>query len=357
MEPVSVLYDRPSWIPDGLNSGSLPASSETAVSDLLGRGTPLRANPHQHAAEQTAERVCVGLGLLRAPDYVREDRAAIGSLTALCYPDASADRLLIILLAMLSLFMVDDALDNYQRKNKDLSDVLIEWNTALGGRFSDGVAPVDCTPYGKLLFEICRRLNRGLCSDTWINRFRHSVSQYLAHSFRAAIRWQGKEEPVHWAMYAQERFHDVAVNPVLDLIEFSHEFELTEEEWCHESFQRARSCTIFHLALVNDVYSHEKEVVSRANPNNVIPVLERQLGIGTREAVSRAIGLANDCYLEFEKNAGYWAAEPCSPRVLTVINSMRTWMAASLAWHPRSTRYASDRPPVWLNHDKASDPG
>ncbi len=305
--------------------------------------------PSQHslfaAAIQQASRARL-LGVKLLPDEPeslrRFDTSNFGLLAAYTYPQATRERLEVCNDWHAWLFFFDDIADEVSevgQRPAHLEQLMVACVEVLRG------APLraGATALEHYTLDIRERLRR-FASDAWLARFADDVDLYLFRgTLPAAHHWASGTVPDFDAYYTQ-RALDSAVFTALDLIEITVEGrELPEQVLVHDDLQRMRELCTRVVALSNDLFSYEKEVLWHQNPNNLVHMLQVHLSMSLEDAVAEAIQVINkdvERFLVCEERLreSGWLEDS---RVTYYVDGMKSWMRGNVTWSLVSGRYCS----------------
>jgi hypothetical protein len=308
-----------------------------------------RSEPSLHARaidRATRERV-LGVKLLpRVQSAVRRfDASQFGLLTAYTYPQGTRARLEVCNDWHVWLFLFDDQADEQQEVGQQ-PEYLREYVESCLRVLRGGPLRARATPLERFTQMLRERMSR-LASEAWLERFTRNVEDYLYQGTLPAAR--------HWAAgtvpelepYIEQRAMDSAMYTALDLVEFAREGqELPEELWRQPLVQRMRHLCTRVVALTNDLFSFEKEVLWHRNPNNFVHVLRVNQGLGLEEAIGESLALINadtDAFIACEE--ALLERGPVDPRILSYVEGMKAWIHGNVRWSLVTGRYSSPSSP------------
>ena len=276
----------------------------------------------------------------------RFDSSNFGLLAAYTYPQATRERLEVCNDWHAWLFFFDDVADEVSevgQRPEALEELMVACVEVLRG------APMrpQATPLEHYTLDIGRRLRR-LASQQWLSRFADDVDLYLFRgTLPAARHWAEGTVPDFDAYYTQ-RALDSAVFTALDLIEITVPGrELPVEVLTDFDLLLMRELSTRVVALSNDLFSYEKEVLWHHNPNNLVHMLQVHRGMDLEEAVAEAVRVINtdmERFLASEErmHQSGWLEDP---RVAYYVAGMQAWMRGNVTWSQVSGRYCSRTSP------------
>ena len=284
--------------------------------------------------------------LPREPARVRRfDAGQFGLLSAYVYPKGRWERLALCNDWHAWLFLFDDQADE-QAEIGQRPEVLESYVEAClevlrGGRLRAGASPLE-----RFTFEVRERMSC-LASEMWMERFASDVEDYLLRGTLPAARHWTRGTVPELESYMEQRALDSGVYTALDLVEFAEPGqELPEELFRLPLVQRMRQLCTRVVALTNDLFSFEKEVLWHGNPNNFVHVLRMNQGLGLEEAVYAALDLINadtDAFIACEE--ALLASRLTDPRVLAYVEGMKAWIRGNVHWSLVTGRYSSPTSP------------
>lgn len=339
-----------------LQSGSAAFATSEEVAILQGPSLSAlrmpaawRSEPSLHARaidRSTRARVLTVKLLPEVRPAVRRfDASQFGLLTAYAYPRGSRARLEVCNDWHVWLFLFDDQADEQQEVGQR-PEYLREYVESCLQVLRGEPLRTRVTPLERFTHHLRERMSR-LASEAWLERFVRDVEDYLYRGTLLAAR--------HWAAgtvpglepYIEQRAMDSAMYTALDLVEFAQEGqELPEALFQQPLVQRMRHLCTRVVALTNDLFSFEKEVLWHRNPNNFVHVLRVNQRLGLEEAIGEAIGIINadtDAFLSCEE--ALLEQGPVDPRVLSYVEGMKAWIHGNVRWSLVTGRYSSPTSP------------
>lgn len=308
-----------------------------------------RSEPSLHARaidRATRARVLAVKLLPKVQPAVRRfDASQFGLLTAYTYPRGTRARLEVCNDWHVWLFLFDDQADE-QEEVGQRPEYLQEYVESCLRVLRGGALRARATPLERFTHHLRERMSR-LASEAWLERFARDVEDYLYRGTLPAAR--------HWAAgtvpqlepYIEQRAMDSAMYTALDLVEFAREGqELPEALFQQPLVQRMRHLCTRVVALTNDLFSFEKEVLWHRNPNNFVHVLRVNQRLELEEAIGEAMGVINadtDAFLACEE--ALLEQGPVDPRVLSYVEGMKAWIHGNVRWSMVTGRYSSPTSP------------
>ncbi|WP_155893427.1 terpene synthase family protein [Cystobacter fuscus] len=326
-----------------------PPRVEGLSLSLLRIPAALPCEPSLYAAamERSTRGRVLALELLRRePAQVRRfDASQFGLLTAHVYPRGTRERLELCNDWHVWLFLFDDEVDERvevgQRPAylKAYVDACLE---VLRG----GALRARATPLERFTWDLRQRMSR-LASEPWMERFVRDVEDYLHRGTLPAARHWTEGTVPDLESYIEQRALDSAVYTAQDLVEFAEPGqELPEELLRLPLVRRLRLLCTRVVALTNDLFSFEKEVLWHRNPNNFVHVLRVDRGLELREAISTAIDIINadtDAFIACEELLQ--ASRLADPRLLGYVEGLKAWIRGNVHWSLVTGRYSSPTSP------------
>ncbi|WP_434384428.1 terpene synthase family protein [Melittangium boletus] len=275
----------------------------------------------------------------------RFDAGQFGLLTAHVYPKGRWERLAVCNDWHAWLFLFDDEADE-QADVGQRPEYLAHYVEACLRVLRGGRPGARATPLERFTYQLRQRMS-SLASEMWMERFIHDVEDYLLRgTLPAARHWTDGTVPA-LEPYIEQRALDSGVYTALDLVEFAEPGqELPEELFRLPLVQRMRQLCTRVVALTNDLFSFEKEVLWHRNPNNFIHVLGVNQGLGLEEAIFAGIELINsdtDAFIACEE--ALLASRLSDPRVLAYVEGMKAWIRGNVHWSLVTGRYSSPTSP------------
>ncbi|MET0403510.1 MAG: terpene synthase family protein, partial [Cystobacter sp.] len=211
--------------------------------------------------------------LQREPAQLRRyDASQFGLLTAYVYPKGTWERLEVCNDWHVWLFLFDDQVDELAEVGQR-PEYLKAYVDACVAVLRGGALRAGATPLERFTYDLRLRMSR-LASEMWMERFVTDVEDYIYRgTLLAARHWTDGTVP-DLDSYIEQRAMDSAVYTAEDLVEFAEpDQELPEELFRLPLVQRLRQLCTRVVALSNDLFSFEKEVLWHHNPNNFVHLL------------------------------------------------------------------------------------
>jgi len=284
--------------------------------------------------------------LPRDPARVRRfDAGQFGLLTAHVYPKGRWERLALCNDWHAWLFLFDDEADELEEVGQR-PDYLRAYVEACLDVLRGGRPRAHATPLERFTFQLRQRMSH-LASELWMERFAHDVEDYLLRGTLPAARHWTEGTVPELEPYIEQRALDSGVYTALDLVEFAEPGqELPEELFRLPLVQRMRQLCTRVVALTNDLFSFEKEVLWHHNPNNFVHVLRVNQGLGLEESIFAALEFINsdtDAFVACEE--ALLASRLSDPRVLAYVEGMKAWIRGNVHWSLVTGRYSSPTSP------------
>ena len=294
-----------------------------------------------------AERLARACGLLETERDRLRFRAFV-RLDLFVFPYARLPRLAAAGAYNQWLYFLDDSYDDDAELGRDLPRVETVMARAFEV-FSTGWLPPFATPFERFTARV-RELLLPLAPPGWMGRFLGHTHDYLFHGSLEAMELWRDGGPRSLGHYLRVRAHDSAVYPVLDCSALALGAKLSPEVLSHPLVKELELRTVRHVALLNDVFSYQKEVLQHGSPVNLVQVLARERGVDFAQAAELAIEHVNG------ELQGFLAAERAlsSAGMLTsdvalYLTGMKAWMRGNYDFSLRSRRFrAPDSPFVEL---------
>lgn len=144
--------------------------------------------------------------------------------------------------------------------------------------------------------------------------------------------------------FCHVRMWDSATIPCEIMVELCGNCVLPTSLFHDPRIEQLKTCWAKHIALLNDVYSYEKEVVEVGTSWNLIPVLQKNTKLTLPQAVDRAIRMVNSLAEDFEDIADELLKDPHQkssvPLLSEYVYSMRQWMIGNIVFSNHTQRYS-----------------
>ena len=288
---------------------------------------PAQVNPHRDQSMAATYDICsrYGVGLTGMHRYT--------SMSSYLFPAASPERLVTIDLLNAVLFYIDDVYDRNAAGPLDGHDPL----TADVYRHCIEIFLHGRMPAGQhRLYPIWQELHRrfgALSSADYLQRLTQSLIEHFQATGIANDAFAGLgDERVH--AYIEARAHDSGMYPTVLLIEFAAALELDSAVLSHPMIARATYLTVVVAALLNDLFSYEKEVIQLGSRFNLVDILMTAHRLSFESAVHRSVLFINRLIADFqaiESHLPVWANPELNQQARVYVNGLRDQMSA--AWH------------------------
>jgi hypothetical protein len=303
---------------------------------------------HARSIERATRARVLGVNLLpRVPSVLRRfDASQFGLLAAYAYPKATRERLELCNDWHVWLFLFDDEADECVEVGQRPA-YLQEYMEACLEVLRGGALRPRARPLERFTHDIRRRMER-LASASWLARFAEDVESYLFQgTLEASRHWTAGTVP-DFDSYLTQRAEDSGMYTCVDLVEFAQEGrELPRDVLATAELRRMRELCTRVVALSNDVFSYEKEVLWSRNPNNLVHVLQVHQGLGLEASVAEAIQVVNAdvaCFQVCEERL-LESGLLNDARVAFYVEGMKAWMRGNVCWSLLTGRYCSPTSP------------
>lgn len=181
-----------------------------------------------------------------------------------------------------------------------------------------------------------RTVELGATRD-WLNRFAADMENYFAgcidetHYCRHRIIPSVKQ-------YRDLRVRTVGTQLVFAIQELGTCGVVPQSEINRPDVIAARELAVLLTAWVNDVYSYPKELRSEA-PLNLVTVLAHEYGLGTRDALQRAVELYNHDLGRLERMVEAIRTTTRSDSLTGYLDGMFDWIHGHRVWIESCGRY------------------
>lgn len=296
------------------------------------------------------ERYCRAQGI-----WLEPGGAHYNSMTPYLHPGpVSAERLTAIGLFNAILFWLNDTVgrekfghlpEDEQRRARTELDRLC-------GLLESRTAPENPSPIEKATVDFLSRLHAQDADPEWLDGFLESTVEHL----RTAIRDQNarsRRDLLTTAEYIDLRAQVSGMYPAIALCEFGRDSYL-DREWSAaaglvDDLRRLRVVTAEIGALMNDMFSFEKEcIVDRSDFNLISVCFLNSPGATLADAVRVAAGLIRDRLTEFRGLHAALVARCAEPDILdsgptspirTHLDDLEGCVQATWVWQLMTTRY------------------
>lgn len=314
--------------------------SSCGLSDLR-MPWPTARHPRAQEYERLARAPLAAAGLLSADPDDRAARRFRGSiqLDPQVYPYASLERLLVVGAFSQWLFFLDDQYDDDPTLGRDVSAAREVMTTSFALLSGTQVAP-RCA-FDRFTLHLRRSL-LAVASARWMRRFLDAVEAYLFRGSLVAMEYWSRDSVPRLGEYVLMRMQDSAVFPALAMIELATGMELSDAQIADPVLIDMQATAVRQIALSNDLFSYQKEVLVSGTSCNLVAVLMHE-GRGFDAAIARAVALLNaevDHYQACERRLR--AVDEPLRRYLA---GMTAWMRGNLDFSLTSRRYAAPDSP------------
>lgn len=213
------------------------------------------------------------------------------------------------------------------------------------------IAPGDPSPLETATLEFLARVT-ALADPRWLDLFLDSTLEHL----RTAIRDQNarsRGDLLTTAEYIDLRAQVSGMYPAIALCEFGRDRYLNREQLATAGLtadlHRLRVLTAEIGALMNDMFSFEKECIIDRSDFNLIPVcLLNNPGATLADAVREAGGIVRERFTAFRRLHGALAARCAEPEILdtglaaqvrTHLTDLSSCVQATWVWQLATMRY------------------
>jgi hypothetical protein len=309
------------------------------LSDLMLPWVPLK-NACAEDAEAACRERAIELGLLVTNrDLRRFD--ALAALAAHVYPTADADRLEACIDLCAWLWLQGDTADEDPASSFDAQRLHLFLEAHLDvlrtGRSAPGQGAL-----GTFTLSLRNRiLHLSRHRTAWLKRFTTSVEACL---FERQVRASGEEPAAAPSLeqYLARRERSCALHACLDLVELAEGVLLPEEVHASAAIAKLRAITARVVALTDDLFAYEREVLRRGSRDNAVRILMEERRMSFEEAVDHVVRLVNADvrqFLEIERGLA-----PRRP-LRAYIEGMKRWMRGNYDWSMKTGRYRSPDSP------------
>jgi hypothetical protein len=291
---------------------------------------------HRSTLARCRELGLIGPGRMSQNSF---DRGAFALLSALTYPHAQRDALVLCNDFMTYLFFVDDQAEEdvgLGQRPELLGSYFRRHVSVLRGDAS----PAADDPAGKLLASVRERL-ASRASTAWLARFADGVEAYLLRGTLAgACHWTEQTVP-SVAEYTEQRIWDSAVLCAQDLLEVSGGGELDARFASSAELAALRRLCARVVAFTNDLVSYGKEVREHASPNNLVHVIMHHERRSLDDAVARVMRVVERDVEQFERCVATAPAQMSAHApFVRYVHGQRAWMRGNLMWSLATGRYS-----------------
>ncbi len=281
-----------------------------------------------------------------AHELVREDQLKkrfspinVGLLTALSYPHAAQDKLVLFAQLLAWIFIQDDEVDN--ATGHDPVALAAFYGRHLEVLAGDDVKD-DEPAVHRALADLRARFAESADAD-WLEWFLLSMRGFWIEGVVEETRIRALGIIPDKRAYVSVREHSIGILPFLDFIEHARGVFLPRVIAADPSLIMLRRRTARIVTYANDVFSYEKER-KNDDPNNLVYLLMHHEGLSLTEAVDRVVAIHDDEVRRYQRDVANLSPALFEiPGVKEVIDGQRHWMRGALDWQKRSLRYAAGR--------------
>ncbi|HET9958352.1 MAG TPA: hypothetical protein VFQ61_27845 [Polyangiaceae bacterium] len=311
---------------------------------------PWRSARHQLSfehAEASEERAAQhGLLVRDADDPNRQRFRAFVELDCFVYPYTSLPVLGAVGGFNQWLYFLDDQYDDHPETHGDLTGIRRIMQRAYELLAGTSAAPAK-TPFEQ--FTRALRLDLlALAPTGFMPRFLENVHDYLFDGSLEAIAHWARAETLPLEDYIELRALDSGVYPVIDCIEIAGGLRLSADVLRHDSVRQLVRCAVRHVALANDIFSYEKEVLLNGSTMNLVHVVSEREGRTLDSAVGRAVEIVNGFARDFIQAERHLPKlSPAQDLALRVFaHGMHAWMRGNVDFSLQSRRFRSGTSPI-----------
>ena len=242
------------------------------------------------------------------------------------------------------LFYIDDQYDeskefgtNIERVRQLMEDCLVLVKT--------GKAPED-SPFWRLGLAFYEAMDELLPSEEVHWRMVEIVARYF---FRGAIEqmkyWRDGVVPT-FEEFEERRMYDSATLPCEIMVELCGDAVLPTSLFHDPRVDKLKSLWARQIALLNDIYSYDKEVLKVGTDWNLLRVYMHHSNppLSLEEAIDKAIRYINSLSAEFEQVGHELIDEPTTKEYADVLEryvyAMRQWMVGHIVHSNDTYRYS-----------------
>ncbi|WP_280464637.1 terpene synthase family protein [Nocardia brasiliensis] len=303
---------------------------------------PLKHNPHVGAAAETMWRWVDASGIIStAEERIRIARTRVdysGSYAAL---SASQPTLELLLKLLAVSFRVDDLMDEADR-GSERCRIRERFISRL---FSvlDGKPPSADWPLGRALAECWQEIEARGQGD-WLEFMRNDYCSFL-ETYAHEARMDAEHRLPTLEEFFARRIHSVGTMWLWDINDLDLPF-LPPHVRTNPHYRNLRQSSSLHIALVNDVYSLQREMVL-GYPYNTVRLLVSKDGCTVQQAVDHVVQLCEDLVSKVMEEWTMLMAdiddddltEFGKRAIETSVESVMLSMRGQLEWHRMVQRY------------------
>ncbi|GAA0443369.1 hypothetical protein ACFQ2B_36160 [Streptomyces stramineus] len=236
---------------------------------------PLRRNPHADRVRPRTRQWAIDMGMLPTSAACRWwDHVDLTALEAWCFPDAPADRLLLIDKWLSLGIMFDDQFDSTSlgRRLDVTCRVLNHMMTAIEHPPSEPVTARH--PFSRAMADLLADFAR-LMSPVWLRRHRHHLTLWWGGVIQATAHRARSGPPLPFTERLKVRRLTVGMHAYGDLFEAACDWEIPPAVFALPEIQCIRRIITDITVFLNDLYSVERERVD-GNDDNVLLAWEAE---------------------------------------------------------------------------------
>ncbi|MBM7845200.1 terpene synthase family protein [Herpetosiphon giganteus] len=307
-----------------------------SLPDITGIGA-CAINPFQAQSIAATTAICeaYGIALPAMQHYI--------TMSSYLFPTASLERLKAIDLLNAILFYIDDMYDRNQHRVPIHLPSPATYAHCVG-LFVDGMLPTDGHHLYPIWYEAYRQF-RDLSTRDYRQRLAESLMTHLQATQipnRTFLQATATTD-----MYIATRLHDSGMYPTMILIEFALGQPIARDIYTHPAMQRATELTALIGALLNDLFSYEKEVLHLDSRFNLVRILMDAEQLSFAQAVHQSITMINQWIAKFETIAqpSVWFPGVQHAQANRYVDGLRQQIAAAWHWQLATNRYRSPNSP------------
>lgn len=298
-----------------------------------------KLNPFVEAAHLHTLQWAIDSGLVQPDDrrHQRLKKARFAWLTALTQPYSELEDLKLAADWHTWLFAHDDMVDATAvgRDPQQVETIHAGLIKILRG---DAPTPTD-EGLTQALADICQRVAQRT-NPVWLERFRHSVEQYLQGNVWEASNRHENVTP-DLTTYIKLRQYTGAVFTCFNLIYLTLDLDPQARFLQHVYVQQLAMMTNHHICWVNDIMGLQKEIREN-NKSNLVLVLQQTYNLTLPVAIDQAIASCDQeikAFAKLEARLPTFAAEE-QEQMRAYIQALHAWMGGHIQWYNETGRYA-----------------
>ncbi|MGB1287693.1 MAG: terpene synthase family protein [Aggregatilineales bacterium] len=312
-----------------------------SLSDLIVVGDAQR-HSQAHEIEQQIEDLCACFGIM-LPHF-----AEYNSMTTCVLPHTPVERLVPIGVLNNLLYYLNDMYDRHTRTSADMAmqaKLRQVFQTGIHTLVTGTIPDEDHFFYDVLLY--LHQEFQQQAQGAWILRLARSLIHHLnatTYSISSVII----NDKVDVGHYIAVRELDSRLNPMLDMLEFAGGYYLPADILNERHLRYMRGLCTKIGALMNDLFSYEKEVLQRGSRFNLLVAYMDSYGMTFDEAVHHSIEMLNVwsiSFLDTLADMPDYADPLLNARVNAYTQGMKDILGATWHWQMHSERYRSSTSP------------